>query len=264
MDGPVVMRICQKTSICGLFFLTAFAVSAKDSEYRLLPADDAVIGVGAVGTVVTSELLTGNIGSQMPEENINGLDRSLILNYSHRIDTVSTISAYVALITPVLSVVQHLESAETLITYGIMYAEAFFLTMGTKNLLKIAVSRHRPYTYRGQVPPGDEDDYYNSFPSGHTSFAFLGATFLSQTFLMDFPDSSLGLPIVIGSYTLASGIGVLRILSGSHFVTDVFVGGLIGTLYGWLIPRLHVAQNEKQIVSLAPSPNGMKLSVKLR
>ena len=264
MDGAVSMWEYFKIFFCSFLFLVAIAVSVEASEYELSTTDDTLIGLGAAGMIVVSESLIGRAGIPTPLDNINFFDRHLIFNYSQALDDVSTISAYVSLMLPLLSLVEQYNSLETLITYGIMYAEAFFLTMATKDLLKIAISRHRPYTYRGRIPPGDEDDYYNSFPSGHTAFAFLGATFLSVTYLTDFPDSSLRLPIVVGSYTLAGGIGVLRILSGNHFATDVIVGGLIGALYGWLIPWLHEAQNDEQTVSILPSPNGVRFSVKLQ
>ena len=65
------------------------------------------------------------------------------------------------------------------------------------------------------------------------------AAFLSTTFSQEFPESRWKIPVIIGSFTLSSFVGVTRILSGDHFLTDVLAGAAIGSLYGWLIPTLH-------------------------
>ncbi|MDR0382654.1 MAG: phosphatase PAP2 family protein, partial [Spirochaetaceae bacterium] len=44
---------------------------------------------------------------------------------------------------------------------------------------------------------------------------------------------------IFGAYTLATGIASMRIISGSHFLTDVLTGTAIGSFYGWIIPFLH-------------------------
>ncbi len=37
----------------------------------------------------------------------------------------------------------------------------------------------------------------------------------------------------------ASGVGVLRIDSGSHFPTDVLAGAALGAGIGWLVATVH-------------------------
>jgi membrane-associated phospholipid phosphatase len=142
-----------------------------------------------------------------------------------------------------------------------MYAEALLFTFGTQYLLKSAIIRYRPYMYEDGIPDGKGNDYYNSFPSGATSLAFFGATFLSTTFSDEFPESKWKLSIITGSYTLAIGVASLRILSGCHFLTDVFMGAAIGSLYGWLIPWLHL-RNDNEKISIVPTGNGLIVSLK--
>jgi membrane-associated phospholipid phosphatase len=115
--------------------------------------------------------------------------------------------------------------------------------------------------YDGVVPPGQESDYYNSFPSGSTSLAFLSATFLTTTFSLEYPDSKWKLPVIIGSYTLAAGVASMRIASGSHFMTDVLTGAVIGSFYGWIIPFLH-RKNTNKNVAMNIIPNGILISLK--
>lgn len=255
------MQAFRKVSIIVVALLLMPAISAVAGEYELTPIVDALLGAGTVGMIAVSELPGGKAGTPDSEANINSLDRQVIAAYSRVMDDVSTAGAYAMLVLPALSVMHQLRSVETLVTYASMYAEAFFLTMGTKNLLKIAISRYRPYTYRGEMPAGEENEYYNSFPSGHTAFAFLGATFLSQTFLTEFPDSAFRLPVIIGSYALASAVGVLRVLSGNHFITDVIAGGLIGAFYGWIIPALHADRSKGLAISLLPSNRGFLFTI---
>jgi undecaprenyl-diphosphatase len=142
-----------------------------------------------------------------------------------------------------------------------MYAEAFMLTYGTKDILKKIINRNRPYTYFGTIPSGLEDDYHNSFPSGHTSLAFMSAGFLTSTLLKDYPDSRWKMPVISISYSMAVAVAVNRIRSGSHFLTDVIAGATIGSLYGYLVPALHL--NKKQNnpgIAITPSLNGFLLS----
>jgi undecaprenyl-diphosphatase len=187
---------------------------------------------------------------------VNIFDRSLMFSYNKPLDIVSDYGVYTLLLLPAFSIIPNIKDTKTLLTYGIMYSEAFLLTYGTVFSLKNAIIRYRPYMYTDSVPGGKEKDYYNSFPSGSTAYAFLGATFLTTTFSREFPESKWKIPLITGSYTLAVGIGAMRVFSGSHFLTDVFAGAAIGSLYGWLIPRLHLKNGNKNF-KIIPAGNGM-------
>jgi membrane-associated phospholipid phosphatase len=116
--------------------------------------------------------------------------------------------------------------------------------------------------YENGLPDGKDNDYYNSFPSGSTAYVFLGATFLSVTFSQEYPESKWKLPVKIGSYTLATGIASMRIISGSHFLSDVLTGTAIGSFYGWIIPFLHKKQN-KNGLAINFTGNGLSVLLKL-
>jgi membrane-associated phospholipid phosphatase len=143
-----------------------------------------------------------------------------------------------------------------------MYAEAFLLTFGTKDLLKNAFIRYRPYVYDGGIPDGKNDDYYKSFPSGSTALAFLSAGFLSATFSAEYPDSQWKIPVIAGIYTLATGVAVCRIACGSHFLTDVLAGTAMGSLYGWVVPLLHKKQNNGNNITMNFTGNGFIVALK--
>ena len=103
--------------------------------------------------------------------------------------------------------------------------------------------------------------YSQSVFTGSTALAFLSASFLSATFSAEYPDSKWKIPVIAGSYVLATGIAFLRIASGTHFLTDVLAGAAIGSLYGWVIPALHKRQNDN--LTLNFTGNGFIASLKL-
>ena len=65
---------------------------------------------------------------------------------------------------------------------------------------------------------------YNSFPSGHTTTAFIGAEMMNQEFGWRSPWYS------VAGYSLASGTAVLRIMDNRHWLSDVVAGAGIGML----------------------------------
>ena len=70
-------------------------------------------------------------------------------------------------------------------------------------------------------PDGSE---YNSFPSGHTAQAFMGAAF----FDMEYPKQMRGLKI--GLYALAGLTGALALMNDRHWASDAVFGAGLGML----------------------------------
>lgn len=64
----------------------------------------------------------------------------------------------------------------------------------------------------------------NSFPSGHTATAFAAATFMAKEYGQTSKWYS------IGAYTVATGVGVMRMMNNRHWVTDVLAGAAVGIL----------------------------------
>jgi len=246
------------------FCITAYSLYSQ-SVFTYDLKKDIIIGGLSLGVFV-STFFVENTPSQIPnslnKNDINDFDRPLMFSYNKTLDMISDYAVYGILVLPILSVMGNANDFNAWLTYGIMYTEAFLLTFGTEDLLKNAIIRYRPYMYDGGVPAGQENDYYNSFPSGSTSLAFLSATFLSTTFSQEYPDSKWKLPVIIGSYSLAVAVSAMRITSGAHFITDVLTGAAIGSFYGWIIPFLH-KNNSNNNVTLNAAPNGFLVSIKL-
>ncbi len=96
--------------------------------------------------------------------------------------------------------------ASSLASYGVMAAFV--------NSIKYTTSEMRP-----------DGSTRNSWPSGHTATAFVGATILHKEYgLTRSPWYS------IGGYTLATATGVMRVLNNRHWISDVLSGAGIGIL----------------------------------
>ena len=78
----------------------------------------------------------------------------------------------------------------------------------------------------------DESDY-RSFPSGHTAQAFLAASIVHA----EFRDKSQWYGI--GAYTLATGVGALRMINNKHWESDVVAGAGFGILSAHLAYLSH-------------------------
>jgi membrane-associated phospholipid phosphatase len=245
----------------GLGIILALPNMFAQSNYTYDLKKDLVIGSVALGIFVTPFFFNNTSDNAVFNPNaINAFDRAVMFPYHKNIDTLSQIGAYGLLILPAVSLIGNITDLNAVATYGVMYAEAFLLTYGTKEMLKNAIIRYRPYCYYGDIPSGKETDYDDSFPSGHTSLAFMSAGFFTSTFFTEYPDSTWKLPIAGVSYVLATAVAASRIYSGNHFLTDVIAGAAIGSLYGYLIPWLHLKKQADTAIAFTPLPNGFVFS----
>lgn len=128
---------------------------------------------------------------------------------------------------------------------GLAYVLADFVVYRTK----VATHVTRP------APSTDQ----TSFPSQHTSVAFVGATMLHREF------GHLSPWISVAGYTTAAWVGYARIARNRHFMTDVLMGAAVGTMvtnatywmYDALMPKL------KERLSLRPNlgPEGAEIQL---
>ena len=111
---------------------------------------------------------------------------------------------------------------------------SFLSSLSLTFFLKYTINRERPNGH----------DY--SFPSGHTTAAFSGATFINNRY---------GLTYGIPSFLLASFVGYSRVYSENHHWGDVFAGASIGILSNFIFTKKAKKTNKKNIISIGYQPN---------
>lgn len=109
--------------------------------------------------------------------------------------------------------------------YTAILATSYILMGITVNVLKFTTRERRP-----------DNSTYNSFPSGHTATAFMGAELLRHEYRNVSPW------IGIAGYAVAAGTGFFRMYNNRHWFTDVIAGAGIGILSAkasyWLFPYI--------------------------
>ncbi len=116
-------------------------------------------------------------------------------------------------------------------------ASSILISSGTTYVLKHTVKSRRP----------DGTDRH-SFPSGHTSFAFAGATILHKEY------GKLSPWISIAGYGVATATAVDRVLRNRHRWTDVAAGaaiGILGTELGYWLGDKITGENSRYQVGLS-------------
>jgi hypothetical protein len=174
------------------------------------------------------------------------------VNFSHRIDDYLQ---HVPSATAFIMSVSGVKGKHDLPNQIALYVKSELVMLSVVYPLKYTIGEQRP----------DEGDRY-SFPSGHTAQAFTAATFLAK----EYGHKSIWIPI--GAYTVATTVGVFRVLNNRHWISDVLVGAGIGMLSTELVYRTHQnkwGRDRKPQASASMRPfslagsNGISITVKL-
>ncbi len=111
--------------------------------------------------------------------------------------------------------------------------EASQFALAVSGLLKLATGRARPFEERG-VWYRKGLTRHSSFPSGHTTQAFVLATVVGEHFPKWW--------VKITFYGLATGVAFSRVNDDKHFASDVFLGAALGTA----VTKTIFERNEKR------------------
>lgn len=267
-----IARFCLIIALSAIISMPLFADDSVNADkltfsgpgtvFKLSPVTDGILlGMGA--SLIGTELVLGKFvmpkstsfdGKILDRQNVNAFDRWAMNDYSKPLHITATVLEGVALLSPAVLMAS---PKNEWCTIGTMYAETVMIAYGVKELGKALINRARPYMYFEGFPEGDvsDGDWLCSTPSGHTTMSFAGAVFASYVFSEYFPDSPFKIPVIAGSLTLATGIAVMRIMSGNHFLSDVLAGAVIGSATGFLVPFVHTLNKNPSNNSLDSSRN---------
>jgi membrane-associated phospholipid phosphatase len=111
---------------------------------------------------------------------------------------------------------------------SVRLVEAVLYTKVVTGLAKSAINRSRPFSAADPftATPGAFSGTHDklSMPSGHTARAFAAASVLAH--------QSGRWYVSVPAYGMAASVGLERVRSGDHWLTDVMVGGTLGYLIG--------------------------------
>ena len=176
------------------------------------------------------------------------LDRSAAYNWSPAASDLSDWGMYLSVAAPLATGAFFLPDKSADLDPGGAgdyigaYAQTLSLSVGLNLLVKNLISRRRPYLFNTDVGLDKKlsyrPDYTRSFYSGHTSIAFTSAAFLTSSYAELYPDRDSRYLVGVLSFGTAALTGYLRYEAGKHFPTDIIVGAVVGTVFGYVIPRL--------------------------
>ncbi|UYZ59058.1 phosphatase PAP2 family protein [Hymenobacter latericus] len=142
------------------------------------------------------------------------------------------------------------------VDFTLLYAGAYLLNTTLTSQAKRLV---------GECRPGNAADH-SSFPSAHTSQAFLTATLLHEQYRGQSPW------IGIGGYAVATATGAMRMLNDKHWLSDVAAGAGLGVLsaevawrvYPWLRQRISAPFARRLMLMPVAGPRMGGVAIALR
>lgn len=132
------------------------------------------------------------------------------------------ITGLIFVLYPVLLLYFLLQKDTALVRALIVPLDGFIIV----TVLRYLINRKRPYEAFGVEPLIPKDTKGKSFPSRHV----FSATIIAMTYLLLSPWKPMGWFLLI----LAVCLGVVRVISGIHYISDVVAGIVFGVCAGIL------------------------------
>jgi len=112
---------------------------------------------------------------------------------------------------------------------------------------------HGPFAFFDKAKGGRRGlAAFDSFPSGHTTTAFAAATTLSDFYTAPW--------VSYTTYSLASLVAVSRVIERTHWISDCFIGALIGHYETRLVEKLNYGSTN---ISLTPMADDRQYGILL-
>ncbi len=207
-----------------LLLSTSISISAIDERLSadVYPVDDNRISDYISWIVPISFITYGVIGIE--SDDLKLFNSEIKEEVNEHIDekfTIDDVSQYVPFSAVYVLNSLGIDGKHSLRDRTLILGTAYGI-MGTSVLtLKHSITLKRP-----------DGSTNNSFPSGHTATAFMGAEFLYQEFKHE------SIWFGIAGYTIAAGTGAFRMYNDRHWFTDVVAGagfGILSTKLSYLL-----------------------------
>lgn len=183
-------------------------------NYKQLIIPTVFIGYGIIG-LESDQLKIFN--SEVKEEVTEHIDKKI---------TIDDFSQYTPLVTALSLDLLGVKGKNNFKDKAIIASTSYLIMGITVSSLKKITHVERP-----------DGSGFNSFPSGHTATAFMGAELLYQ----EYKEKSIWYGI--SGYIVATGTGAFRMYNNRHWLTDVVAGAGIGILSTkaayWLYPTVN-------------------------
>ena len=215
--------------------------------YKLKPASD--IPITAIGTgwslYAFSKIYSKDKSSvekilSLDKNNIPSFDRKGVDVYHPKADETGDMVFYSSMPLPILLMLDKKIRQD-----GFKIAFLYLESMAITGLLYTGSvyfnDRYRPYAYNEDVPMDQRTrgGAKNSFFGGHTALVGTSTFFIAKVLNDYHPDSKVKwIPFTLAG--LATGTtALMRYRGGQHFISDLVIGTIVGTLTGILVPHVH-------------------------
>lgn len=237
MSFALQAQLSNEKEIDSLAFKTSSQLKFNKKQL-IIPA--ALITYGIVG--LESDFLKG-INAEVKEEVTENIDHKLTIDDFSQYAPAASIYALRAL---------GIKGKNNLRDQTIILATSYLIMGATVESLKKITHVERP-----------DGSSFNSFPSGHTATAFMGAELMYQEYKEVSPWYG------ISGYVVAAGTGAFRMYNNRHWLTDVLAGAGIGILSTkaayWLYPSvnklLSSKKHQNRKAAFLPYYNGKQLGL---
>jgi membrane-associated phospholipid phosphatase len=223
-------------------FVPAFA--RAESPYSVdLRVDFSVIALS--GSLALSAFFDQGLPACAPNcspARLNAIDRSAIHFRSNAAGSLADLILPLVLLAPVA--LDYVDSGNTSdwLKDVLVMVESLAVDQAVTQMTKFAVRRNSPALYSGdsKLTALHDADATRSFISAHASSASAVTTAFAVTYWLRHPKDPVRYLVLGVGIGLSLAVGVLKVLAGAHFWSDVGAGAIVGGSIGVLVPMAHL------------------------
>lgn len=257
---------------CALVLLLLASPLSSQSVYQSDTAGDLALSGGGIALFSLGHYLEHRIAplskteiGRLSPDDVNPFDRIATRRWSPKADQLSD-WLLAGCITAPLSLYGAEAVRREAGRFGLMYLQTLVVNNGFTRVFKGLFRRTRPYVYRSDLPLEEKitREARLSFYSGHTSSTFAMTVFMAKVYHDFHPNSDWKPYVWGGSLGTATLVGILRVVAGRHFPSDVLIGALAGSLIGYGIPALHKSDRPKDLGQIDDLPGIFRMGFRFR